>query len=325
MVEGIRLGTGKAFNKQTMMQNIITLGILIVLFIVLSIVSDSFLSASNMITVLRQVVMVVVVGAGVTLLMIAGNIDLSVGSVLALSGVVYASLAVKGVPLFVGALVAVAMGCACGVLNALMVTKLNVTPVIATMGIMYAARGLALVLAGGHTITMGLPMNFNEFGRSTIGGVVPTTVIIMLIIVLVFIFIQTKTVLGKYSFAIGGNAHAAIFSGINIKKYVSWLFIIVGILTGFAGVITASRLGVGDPNAGSGFEFDVIVAVVLGGTSMNGGEGSVTGMVVGALIVGFLANGLNLLGVDSFYQYILKGAVLVGAVVMDSALKKKFA
>ena len=159
-------------------------------------------------------------------------------------------------------------------------------------------------------------------GRGYVGPI-PLCLLITAIIFLLFFFIQHKTLLGKYAFAIGGNRRTALLSGINVRRVGVALYVLVGALSAFAGSMTASRLGVGNANIGDGFEFDVVVAVVLGGTSLDGGEGSVFGMLIGALIVGFIANGLNLMGVYSFYQEIVKGVVLVGAVLLDRVLQRR--
>jgi ribose/xylose/arabinose/galactoside ABC-type transport system permease subunit len=190
---------------------------------------------------------------------------------------------------------------------------------------MYIARGLAFIIAradGGANITSGLPSNFEVLGRATV-GVVPLHVLIVIAIIIVFVFIQIKTNLGRYAFVIGGNRTAALLSGVKVDTVIITLFVLVGALTGFCGTILVSRIGSGIPRIGAGFEFDVIVAVVLGGTSIYGGEGSVFGMVIGALIVGFIANGLNLLDVQAFYQVVFKGLILVAAILLDRWVKER--
>lgn len=308
-------------NKSTL-QRLVTFGILILIMVVLTILTNTFLSVVNITNVLRQVSFVVIIGSAVTLLMISGNIDLSVGSTLALSGVLAAKFAVLGISLTGSFIIGALVGGVIGLLNGFMVTKLKITPVIATLGTMYVGRGLALIFCNGRSINVGLPMEFSLIGRSFVGPI-PLPLIFVIVIVAIFVFIETKTILGKYSFAIGGNRNAAILSGINAGGVVFLLYAVSGLLAGFSGVLMASRLGAGDPNVGLGFEFDVIVAVILGGTTLSGGEGSVLGMVIGALIVGFLSNGLNLLGVYTFYQSVFKGGVLVAAVLLDRYLKEK--
>ena len=309
-------------SKRLPMQMLVTVGIMLFIFIILSLISPKFLQLTNIYNVGRQIAVVVITGSAVTLLMISGNIDLSVGSVMGLAGVVYAQLAVMKFPLSVSLLLTLAVGAICGLVNGFNVTKLRVTPVIATLGVMYVARGMAYILCNGRTVNLGLPRDFNKLGTSWLLGL-PTIVVFMIIIVAIFIFVERKTLLGKYSFAIGGNRTAATLSGINSDLIVQSLYALSGMLAAFSGVLMGSRLGVGDPAVGTGFEFDVIVAVVLCGTSLSGGEGSVFGMIIGALIVGFLRNGLNLMGVYTFYQSVLMGVVLVAAVVLDGVFKRR--
>lgn len=311
----------KNISKSTLTQWI-TLSILIVLVVVLSILAPEFLTYNNMMNVLRQVTFVIITGSAATMLMITGHMDLSVGSLLALSGVVFAVCAMNDIPLFLAGILGVGVGFAFGVLNGILVTKLKVTHVIATLGSMYVARGLSYIVTDGKSINAGLPRGFDSIGRKMI-GTIPIAVIIAVLVLLVFFFLESKTVFGKYAFAIGGNKNAATLSGIKSNRLVLSIYTLVGTMAGLSGVIMASRLGAGDPNVGNGFEFDCIVAIVLGGTSVAGGSGSVIGMAIGALIVGFLSNGLNLLGVGTFYQTVFKGVILVGAVLLDSLIKKK--
>ncbi|WP_343247153.1 ABC transporter permease [Diplocloster hominis] len=311
----------KNISKSTLTQ-LITLSILIVLVVVLSLLAPEFLTYNNMMNVLRQVTFVIITGSAATMLMITGHMDLSVGSLLALSGVVFAVCAMNDIPLFLAGILGVGVGFAFGVLNGILVTKLKVTHVIATLGSMYVARGLSYIVTDGKSINAGLPRGFDSIGRKMI-GTIPIAVIIAVLVLLVFFFLESKTVFGKYAFAIGGNKNAATLSGIKSNRLVLSIYTLVGTMAGLSGVIMASRLGAGDPNVGNGFEFDCIVAIVLGGTSVAGGSGSVIGMAIGALIVGFLSNGLNLLGVGTFYQTVFKGVILVGAVLLDSLIKKK--
>ena len=308
--------------KKSFLQKLIILGILIIIGFILSILSDNFFTTTNLQNVARQVAMVVITGAGVTLLMISGNFDLSVGSNLALAGVLVAKFTSEGMHMVLAVLIVVLMGGLIGLINGTLVVNLKIPSIIATLGMLYVARGIAYIISGGGSIHMGLPANFQTLGRAFIGPF-PLPLIITLGILLLFYFIESKTILGRYSFAIGGNRTTALLSGINVGSITILLYVIVGLLAGFSGVLLASRLGAGNGNVGVGFEFDVIVAVLLGGTSLSGGEGSVIGMFIGALIIGFLGNGLNLVGVHSFYQNIVKGIVLVAAVLLDRTLKSK--
>ena len=207
-----------------------------------------------------------------------------------------------------------------------MVGVLNVNPFIATMGSMYAARGFAYLIArwdGGANISAGLPPDFSDFGRTNVFGVFPIIIIFMIIVVAIFIFIEKKTVLGRYSYSIGCNKSASKLSGINVPSVLIIIYMIVGLLAGLCGVIQVSRVGSAYPNIGTGMEFDVLLAIFLGGTSMHGGEGSTFGMILGAFIVGLVANGLNLLNVPYFYQEVTKGALLIIAVFADQMLRKR--
>jgi ribose/xylose/arabinose/galactoside ABC-type transport system permease subunit len=306
------------------LQKMVIFGVLLLIIIVLSFLSKSFLTVTNLNNVTRQVAFVVITGCAVTPLMISGNFDLSIGSVLGLTGMLSALFVTQSIPLWFSIILSTLVGSAIGLLNGLMVVKLRIPSIIATLGTMYAARGLALVISGGNSIHMGLGKNFTLLGRGYLGRI-PIIFIIMFLTIFLFYFIESKTILGRYTFAIGGNKRTALLSGINVGSIIILLYFLVGTLTGFSGTLMASRLGVGQAMVGSGFEFDVIVAVVLGGTSIEGGEGSIFGMLIGAFIVGFIANGLNLMGIHSFYQSIVKGVVLVGAVLLDQKLKGRIA
>ena len=310
--------------SSSFLQKMVIVGVLLLIVIVLSFLSKSFLTVTNLNNVTRQVAFVVITGCAVTPLMISGNFDLSIGSVLGLTGMLSALFVTQSIPLWLSIIISTLIGSAIGLLNGLMVVKLKIPSIIATLGTMYAARGLALVISGGNSIHMGLGKNFTLLGRGYIGGI-PIIFIIMFLSIFLFYFIESKTILGRYTFAIGGNKRTALLSGINVGSIIILLYLLVGTLTGFSGTLMASRLGVGQAMVGSGFEFDVIVAVVLGGTSIEGGEGSIFGMLIGAFIVGFIANGLNLMGIHSFYQSIVKGVVLVGAVLLDQKLKGRIA
>lgn len=306
-------------------QKLVIVGVLIIIMVVLSILTPKFLTYLNFNNVVMQVSLVMLAGSAVSLLMISGNIDLSIGSVLAFTGVMYAYMSKHWFPTGLSIFFTILLGGVFGLVNGLVVSKLKITSVIATLGAMYIARGLAFIIAradGGANITSGLPGNFEVLGRATVGSI-PLHVLIVIAIVIVFIFIQTKTNLGRYAYVIGGNRVSAILSGVRVDAVIITLYVFVGLLTGFCGTILVSRIGSGVPRIGLGFEFDVIVAVVLGGTSIYGGEGSVFGMVIGALIVGFVANGLNLLDVQAFYQVVFKGLILVVAILIDRLIKEK--
>lgn len=313
----------KTLKGSKNLQQLILLGILILLIVVMSLWSDKFFTVINLTNLLRQQVMVAIVAAGATFVMITGGLDISVGSNLAFTGVMYALCVQQGVPIFMAGVIAVLMGGVVGVINAGMIVGAKLNHVIATLGSMYAIRGVAYIVAGGQAITNGLPKNFMELGRGYVFGVIPIPVIIMAFVFIIAHIVLTRTLLGKYTYAIGGNIETARLSGLPVKKVIFTLYMITGLLTGLAGVIMSSRLNSGNPQIGEGFEFDVIVAVFLGGVSTKGGEGTIIGTLIGAIIVGVLSNGLNLLGVDAFYQYIVKGIILVLAVLVDQTVRRK--
>jgi ribose/xylose/arabinose/galactoside ABC-type transport system permease subunit len=293
--------------------------------VISTILTPKFLTYANIMNVIMQVSMIMLIGSAATLLMISGNFDLSVGTVLALCAVMHAVMSKSGIPTNVSLLLAISIGACLGVINGIMVVHLNITPVIATLGMMYVARGLAFIVAwidGGAHVTTGLPPDFERLGRTMVGSV-PLYLLIYFVIIAIFYFIFAKTNLRKYAFAIGGNKTAAYISGINAGRIVLVLYILVGALAGFSGVTLASRVGSAAPNIGTGFEFDVIVAIVLGGTSIYGGEGSFIGMIIGALIVGFVGNTLNLLDVQFFFQPVVKGLILIGAVLLARIIEEK--
>ena len=306
-------------------QLLILVGILVLVMAVSTALTPRFLSYVNMINVLMQVAMIMLTGSAAVLLMIAGAFDLSVGMVLALTGVMYAFMSKNGIPTPLALVLSILIGSGFGLLNGALVVGLKITPVIATLGTMYVAQGLAFIVAwidGGANVTTGLPRDFEVFGRTMVGPI-PLFLLIVFALILIFYFLFAKTNLRKYAFAIGGNQTAARLSGLKVGGVVLALYVLVGTLTGFAGMTLASRMGSGSPKVGTGFEFDVIVAIVLGGTSIYGGEGSFLGMILGALIIGFVGNTLNLLNVMFFYQTVLKGLILVGAVLLMRQLRSR--
>lgn len=309
----------KSFKPKNL-QRFMIIGILLILSVVFSLMSEEFFTYINIVNILRQQSMVAITAAGATFVMITTGLDISVGSTIALSGVVFAKLVQGGMPILPACLIAICVGGIVGLLNSAMIVGAKINPVIATLGSMYAVRGVAYLVAGGTTIANGLPIGFNRLGRGYIGPI-PIPVVIMLIVYIIFHFVLSRTLLGKYTYSIGGNRETARLSGINITKVMVMLYMITGLLTGLSGTIMASRLTSGNPQIGMGFEFDVIIAVFLGGVSTKGGEGTIIGTFIGAMIVGVLSNGLNLVGVDPFYQYIIKGVVLVLAVMLDMSLK----
>lgn len=301
-------------------QTIVTSGVLLAMVVVFSRLSDRFLTVDNFRNVLIQTSPVMLVGCAVTFVMIARGLDLSVGSVAAVCAVFAATSTAKHgwatLPAFV---VAVLIGGCFGATNGLLIVKLKVNPIIATLGTLNIARGAAFLISA-SPILVGLPDDWSTLGTGETLSV-PNPILLALLAIVVFGVLLNTTAFGRHVYAIGGNEETARLSGVNVERTLVGLYTVTGLMAGAAGLVMASRFGSGDPNMAVGFEFDVIVAVILGGTSLAGGEGRITGTVLGALIVGFLSNSLNLVGVDPFWQYVAKGAVLIFAVVLDRSVR----
>ena len=284
---------------------------------------DSFFQIDNYFYVLKQTAMIIIVASAATILMMTGNFDLSTGSVAAFTGCVYALMIKNGMTLIPAGIIAVVVGIVIGIINGTMVTKFNFPPFIATLCMMYISRGIALILANGATIRDNMPPEIGYLASRDFLGL-PIFVVFIIIALIIFVFIEKKTLLGKYALAIGGNKNAAFFSGINTGAIIFSIYVIIGGLAGFAGVMSASRLSAGDPRGMVGFEFDVILAIILGGTSLSGGKGSVIGTFFGALVVACLGNGLDMLNILTFWQSILKGIIFVLAIVLNEKISKEY-
>ena len=294
---------------------------LIGLSIVLWIMTPYFLTVSNLLNVAQQTSINAIIAVGMTFVIITAGIDLSVGSLVAFSGVVLASVLQAGVPLPIAILVGPGVGLFCGMINGLLITHGRLPPFISTLGMMSVARGAALLYTKGRPVS-GFSENFRYLATGEIFHI-PVPVIIMGVVYIIAHFVLNRTKLGRYAYAIGGNEEAAILSGINVKLYKTMVYALCGLLSGLAALILTARLNSAQPIAGNMYELDAIAATVIGGTSLMGGEGTVLGTLIGALIMGVLRNGLNLLGVSSFIQQIVIGSVIIIAVLMDMALKKQ--
>lgn len=305
---------------------------LLVLCILLSMLTDNFFTAANGLNVLRQVAVNICIATGMTLIVLTGGIDLSVGSVLALCGAVTAGLLKNGLSfvstdLFIGftimgaILAAVIIGSLLGFFNGLAITQFKVPPFVATLAMLTIARGFTMLYTGGHPIS-NLGDDFAKIGTGSFIGI-PVPVWIALLVVLLAAFITQKTKLGRYIYAIGGNEVAARLSGIRINRVKLIVYSIGGGLAALGGAIVTARLDSAQPNAGISYELDAIAAVVIGGTSLNGGRGTVWGTVIGAVIIGVLNNGLVLMNVSPFWQQVVKGGVILLAVIIDKVGSKK--
>lgn len=288
----------------------------ILICVILSFLSPVFLSLRNILNVLRQVSITGIIGVGMTFVILTAGIDLSVGSLLALAGVLAAGMQVNyGAGPFFMVVVPLIIITALGLLVGLIITKFNVPPFVATLGMMSAARGLALIYTDGYPIS-GLSRSFRVLGGGMVGPV-PVPVIIYLLVVIVGAVVLTQTKFGRYVYAIGGNEEAVRLSGIPTNRYKVIIYGISAFTAGLSGIILASRLSSGQPTAGVSYELDVIAAVVIGGTSLMGGKGGVFGTFIGALLIGVLNNGFNLLNISPFYQQLVKGIIIVAAVIME--------
>ncbi len=294
---------------------------LIILCIILWILTPHFLTVSNLLNVTQQTAINAIIAVGMTFVIITVGIDLSVGSIMAFSGVVLASALNAGLPIPLAIFIGLGVGLLCGLVNGLLITYGNLPPFISTLGMMSVARGAALLYTQGRPIS-GFTGSFRFLAVGEILSV-PVPVIIMIVVYLIAHILLTRTKLGRYTYAIGGNEEAALLSGINVKLYKSIVYGLSGLLSGLAAIILTARLNSAQPIAGIMYELDAIAATVIGGTSLMGGEGRIVGTLIGALIMGVLRNGLNLLGVSSFIQQTVIGAVIIIAVLVDMALKKQ--
>ena len=311
--------TSKNVNIKELLVKYKSLLGLVLLIAVVSILNPSFLSPKNIMNILRQTSVNAVIAAGMTFVILTGGIDLSVGSILGISGAVCASILVSGQNVVIAVLAALVVGVVVGFLNGFIISKGKLQPFIATLATMTVLKGLTLVYTNGTPITLGsneLAMSFGKIGGGTILGI-PTPAMIMILVFMVCYYILHNTKMGRYTYALGSNEEATKLSGLNTDKIKIWVYTISGILASIAGIIITSRLYSAQPTAGSGYELDAIAAVVLGGTSLNGGKGKITGTIIGALIIGVLSNALNILDVSSYYQTMVKGAVILLAVLLD--------
>jgi len=305
---------------------------LLLMCVVLSLLSDKFLTFANGWNVLRQISVNVCISVGMTLVILTAGIDLSVGSILAFSGAIAAGLLKFGIALpaydlyigftLLGALLAgSAVGAGLGTFNGFVITKFKVPPFVATLAMLTIARGFTMLWTKGYPISS-LGKEFSFIGTGWLLGI-PVLVWIAAIVVLLAVILTNRTAFGKYIYAIGGNESAAKLSGININKVKIWVYTLAGILAAVGGIMVTSRLNSAQPNAGLSYELDSIAAVVIGGTSLSGGRGTILGTVLGAMIIGVLNNGLVLMDVSPFWQQVVKGVVILLAVIIDKANHKE--
>ena len=298
-------------------QNLGTIAALIILIVFVSVLNPAFLQVNNLLNLMRQLIINGFIALGMTFVILTGGIDLSVGSTLALTSAIFAGLLQGGMPTILAILIALGLGLILGLVNGILITKGKLAPFIVTLATMTIFRGLTLVYMDGRPIAG--PKDdfaFQFLGKGQFFGI-PFQVILFIIAYLILWILLTKTSYGRKIYAVGGNEKASFISGIKIDKVKILVYVISALMAVLSGLVLTSRLNSAQPTAGSAYEMDAIAAVVLGGTSMTGGSGSLTGTLIGILILGVLNNGLNLLGVSSFYQQIVKGVVILIAVLID--------
>jgi ribose transport system permease protein len=298
-----------------------------VLFIVFSITAKNFFTVRSVLTLALQTSAITLMGIGVTFTIVTGGIDLSIGSVVALSGTVAVMAAIAGIPNWLSMIIGLLVGVFCGLLNGLMITKMKLPPFIATLGMMMVARGVALTITNANAWPA--PEGFGELGNGTIFGTGPQfpgisyPVLIMIAAAIIFSFILSKTRIGRYTYAVGSNEEAARLAGIKIHQVKIINYIFCGLLAALVGVILASRMTTSQPNSAIGYEMNAIAAAVIGGTSLMGGVGTVGGTVIGSFIIGILTVGLTMQGANYFMQQIVIGLVVIGAVAIDQLKGRK--
>jgi len=304
-----------------MIQRLLPFLTLVILFVGLAIGSPHFLTGTNLSSVVRQTAVINIMALGMTLIIVAGGIDLSVGAILAFGGLMGAMAMERGAAIPPAILIGILCGGFWGFTNGFLITRLRINPFIVTLGTLGIVRGITLIVSNGLPVHQ-IPAAFSYLGEGTLAGV-PFVLWILLACAALVQVLMEHTKLGRYAFAIGSNEAAAYYAGIPVAFHTTAVYAIGGMLTGLAGMIEASRLMTGQPTAGQGYELQAIAAVVIGGGSLRGGEGSVIGTLVGAFIMGLLSNGSDLLGISPYLQQAIIGAVIILAVTVDELRKRK--
>ena len=306
----------RGFDKKWI-QTYMLIFIVIGLGVILSFISSNFLTVTNLLNVVRQIAVNGILAIGMTIVCLTGGIDLSVGSIVAFSGIIAAGLLRDtSYPIIVVVLAAIAVGAVCGLYNGYFVAYWNAAPFVVTLSMMTIARGMTYVYSDGRPIS-NLRTEFLTIGKGSIAGIpIPTLILAVVFILGSIMLIKLK--FGRYVYAVGGNENAAMVSGINVKRIKMMVYVLSGIACGIAAIILTARVSAGLPQAGESYELDAIAATVIGGTSLSGGRGRLWGTIVGAILLGIVNNGLDLLNVSSFYQQIVKGLIILGAILIDS-------
>ena len=305
----------EVLNSLTLVLIILGLGV------VLSIASPNFLKTTNILNILRQVSINGILAIGMSLVCLTGGIDLSVGSIVAFAGILTAGMLNNtSLPIFVIALIAVAVGCIMGLINGYFVAYWGAPAFVVTLSMLTVGRGLTYIYCDGKPISK-LPAEFLVIGKGSLLGL-PIPTIVLLIVFIVFSVMLSKFKLGRYIYAVGGNPQAAMVSGINVKKILLLVYMFSGMCCGVAAVVLTARVSAGLATAGDGYELNAIAATVIGGTSLSGGTGKLWGTLLGALLLGMVNTGLDLLNVTSYYQQVVRGLIILGAILIDTRRNK---
>lgn len=302
------------------------LGAFVLLFLVLAILpqtSSSFLQVTNLSNVVRQITVNIILACGLTMAILIGGIDLSVGSIVAISGCLTAGLITNnGLPVGAAVLIGLLSGVVFGAFNGVFISRTNIPPFIVTLATMNIGRGIVRLYTNSRTILVSDEV-FTFMGRGMIFGVIPVQLLYIVLFCAIAWFVLNRTKTGRHMYAVGDNEQAALYTGINVRRVKFAVYVFAGFFAAVAGIIAASRTSSGLYTTGEGYEMDAIAAVVLGGTSMTGGVGRLSGSIIGAMIIGILDNGMNILGLNSSWQYVVKGAVLLIAVLIDYFKKRR--
>ena len=294
---------------------------LVAMIIFFSVITKSFLSAKNFANIARQISITGICSVGMTMVILTGGIDLSIGSVIGFTSAVAALMMSSGQSIILASMVSLALGMIIGVINATCINYLQIPAMITTLGTQISLRGAVYLVTGGMPV-YGLPESFKVLGQGSV-GIIPISMIIMVMVFTIGYFILNKMVFGRRIYGIGGNAETARLSGVNVKKEIYKIYMLVGFFGSLAGLILMSRVNSGQPSAGDGYEMDIITAVVLGGVSVSGGEGKITKVIIGVIFMGVLANGMMMMNINEYWQRVVKGLVLLAAVAVDIRTKNK--
>ena len=320
----------RSLFRSDAMQKLLAFAALIVLFIVFSVASPNFFQFSNIVGILLATAVNGVLALGVTFIIVTGGIDLSVGTVMTLSAVMAGVfITFWGLPVPLGVLAGLITGGLCGLANGLIITQMKIPPFIATLGMMMIARGLALVTSGLTPIYFNDAPAFTNIAMGSVLGTIipgfeiPNAVLILFIAAIIAGIVLSKTILGRYTFALGSNEEATRLSGVNVATWKTAVYTLGGVFSGLAGVLIAARLNSAQPSLGAGYELDAIAAVVIGGTSLSGGEGTILGTIIGAFIISTLTNGLRILSVPQEWQTVITGGIVILAVYLDIVRRRR--